>query len=110
MPTAERRGGGIEESGIRDQVLLLDAAVLQLLQQDLVVGEAIVENSITCAQHHFWRSVLPFRAEAPGYAQPGREVGVIAEIILRFVTEARADGDIRTQAPVVLHEQCEPSR
>ncbi len=79
---------GIEERRILHQELLLNHAVAQLLRQGEILGEAVVENSISSAQHHFWRGVLAFRANAPGEAQPRSEIGVIAEVILGLVAQA----------------------
>ena len=84
--------------------MLLDDAILKLLLQHEVRAKTVVENSVTEAKDGFRRLILPVRADSPGQPNPWSKIGMIAEIVLRFVPEARTDGHIRLDAPVVLQK------
>src|SRR5260370_33607058 len=44
-------------------------------------------------------------ANDPGHSQPGRKIRMIGEVVLSFDTESVAQGEIGTDAPVILRIQ-----
>src|SRR5260221_7396250 len=83
-----------------DEALLGDA-VEQLGLLQILLLEAVIENSVARANHRFGRTLLGF-SEAPGQANPRRQTAVVVDSILPFVAQAVVDGNIGTNAPFVL--------
>ena len=77
-------------------------AIQAFLLLDKRLRKAIVENSEARAKHNNCRA-LPFRAHTPRSPEPGSEVVLVAEIALRFVSQAVAQRNVRTKLPVILH-------
>ncbi len=84
--------------------LLLDASVETLLLRHQVIAEAVVKHSKAGPQHSFGR-ILGRAANAPSNSHPRRKVGMIGNVVLSFKTETITEGEIGTDAPVILGVQ-----
>ena len=96
---------GIKERRVLNEELLLNGSVLQFLLQDQVVGKAIIENAVTRTQHGLRGFVLPVSIQTPGNVDPRREIAVISQIVLHFITQPRAQRQVWTDPPVVLEKE-----
>src|SRR5271168_4356577 len=81
---------------IGDGGLGLQDAIQAFLLLDERLRKAIIENPEARAKHNNGRP-LPFRADAPRGAEPGSEVMLVAETVLRFVAQTVAQRDVRTK-------------
>ncbi len=83
----------------------MDDAVLKLLLQHEVRTKTVVKNSVTEAEDGFWRFVFSVGVNSPGQPDARREIGMIAEIVLRLITQAGTQGDVGLNAPVILKKE-----
>src|SRR5271169_2168760 len=97
----QRADGGYvgEEIWIRYDVLLLEDAVEPFRLKHVALREAIVENPETGAQDHLGLRAV---AKAPGQPNARREVGVIANVVLRFEAQAETQSHVAAHAPIIL--------
>src|SRR5207247_3936984 len=77
-----------KEVWIRHNELLLPDAVVTKRRHGVCQTKTIVKNPETRPDHRLWR-------EAPGHADPRRQVMAIMYVGLRFVTEAETHGQRR---------------
>ena len=80
--------------------MLLDNSVEALRIQDVILGEAVVKNSVAGAQHGLGGLAL---SQSPGDANPRGKVRMVVNVILRLEAQPAADGQIGTRLPVVFH-------
>src|SRR5439155_2959816 len=86
-----------KEVWIRHNELLLPDAVVTKRRHGVCQAKTIVKNPETRPDHSLWR-------EAPGHADPRREVMAIMYVGLRFITEAETHGQSRPDFPIVANE------
>src|SRR5438132_12045584 len=99
----ERRNGGKRESArvpILKYVLVLAFAVAAKRSHRVCQPKTIIEDAESGAGHGLWR-------HSPRDANPRCEVVSVTNVGLRFVTEAEAHGQRRTDLPVVSDENSE---
>src|SRR5262249_45958670 len=70
-----------------------------------VLAHTVVEES-SAGPDYGLRCLAP-RCEAPGDAHAWRDIPMAADPGLRFISQARTDGEIWANAPVVQHEQAD---
>ena len=80
--------------------MLLVNSVQTLRVEDVVLAEAVVENSEAGPQHGL--GGLAF-SQSPGDANARGKVSMVVNVILRFEAQPAADGHIGARLPVVLH-------
>src|SRR5207244_9058939 len=86
-----------KEVWIRHNELLLPDTVVTKSRHGVCQAKTIVKNPETRPDHRLWR-------EAPGHADPRRQVMAIMYVGLRFVTEAETHGQRRPDFPIVTNE------
>src|SRR5215467_2391911 len=81
---------------------LVDAVQAFLLQlHDR--GEPIVEDAEPSSENHLWW-LLRASADAPGEADPWREIRFVTEIVLRLETQSVAQRQVLANLPIILRE------
>src|SRR5207248_5072361 len=85
--------------------LLLNDAVLQLLLQSEVRSKAVIENAVPRAQDGLRCLVFSISAQAPGNANSRSKIGVVSKIVLRFITQARAQCEVGPEPPIILQKE-----
>ena len=98
-----RRHGGIERR-IENQIRLLIGPVVADIVECDAQRDAVVEKSEAGTDHELCRTIR-LAVQAPGDAHTRRPVGETAQIVLDFITQAGAQGEVRPGAPVVVDEQ-----
>ena len=66
--------------------------------------DAVVEESEAGPDHDLCRTIR-LAVQAPGDAHTRRPIGETAQVVLDFVAQAGAQGEVRPHAPVVVEEQ-----
>src|SRR5581483_4744556 len=66
------------------------------------VIKAVIKYTEYAADYSF---ALPAAAWRPSESKARREIAPVVNVVLRFVAKPQTDGEIRAQAPIILHER-----
>src|SRR6185437_10843282 len=99
--SGERGRESREKIRILDDKLLLVYPVEPLGLQHQILGKAVIEDAKSRAQNGFGLATL-LASKPPGKAQPGRPIRVVANIVLRLITQAVAQSHVLAEVPIVF--------
>ena len=100
--SANSTGDGRVEIRVRDDILLLDQAVVTICGQNIRKWKAIVKDAVSCANHGFVGTRTASRR--PCGCQARRKIASVVDVGLHFISQSKIDGQIRPHAPIVSQE------